>query len=1265
MKRLFCLLLCIGIFGAARGQTIINYWFDQRSTDRNQIALTSNQSDLLIDVAHLKEGIHTLFLQPEDSSQLGVPKGFVFARVFAADDIYSFRCWFDGDESTAVTGPLEGSHIMLDVSSLSDGLHTIQIQLAGNHPSLPQSYMFIKVPQMVNAPTLTYVCLVDDQLFNQQTINNPTNLIHVDLDVANLEQGLHKIQVMLVSESGAVTGSYSSFFYRTILNSELQTAELIYSIDGKQFASLSGSTNSNQMHFDVDVNSLDDGLHRITVGMAGSAGMYANIQSAWFYKIPEGGEGIYRYEYWLNDNEAEQHQVDLPEHVFNYQLISLLPVEEEPIRSKAFQFAYRSDTIPVVYAKNDFHVRFWASGEQLAIAETQYVDERVCDTILADTLRATNTITRPQENEIHWFKVNLKHGDSLAIKANIACLLQVFSPSGEETYSGDAIHSTQWNGCHAKETGSYYVALHDVSSKTASSVTLSYQHIDRYAILSQDVNTVGDAGYNTITFEGNGFDSLLAVDFISSQKTIHALAIGHESNVRTTVVLDCQNVPHNLYDAVFYFPDDEEIYVDEALTIEEATEIQLSTSLDYDPTYLKGDVATFTYTVSNDGNMTAYSVPISIELYSDTGNVGDIYVEGVEVPTLYESTIEALENDSAELSDEDKSEIHRILNGNTHNHIFYIIKVNKHTSHTTTILTRIPPRSKRIITIRTKGTGSISGRFTSHNGSFPPVQDGNFGDFNDDEGGNGGNSGGDGPGGGNPGGGNSGGGNSGGSYQRPSWFCCHHKNIEDGLNYLSYIPGVGCVSSIAAAVTAEYAGIACDNVAPPSLRDRVVSWLGVGLACSGAKGVAGALAYIGSGIASAHAITSGNEKDPDCDEPDDGKSDPVDPSDPNDIRGYMSESGSRYMRQEIETIHYEIEYENDTAVATAPAHTIIVRDTLDANRLDLTSFAATEVTIGDRKMKWNTPQSGIQTLDMRTRMNVIAQVQLDYSDQTGIAQWTITSLDPLTMEPITDAEVGVLPVNYDGNGMGTLSYRIRLKETFADGAQISNRASIIFDNNDPILTPVWTNTIDAVKPTSAITNVEVTGDSIQFTLDTYDARSQMWYSTIYARADTLAEWQTAGVAYDDVSKLQLRDGWTQFYVLATDSAGNVEAKDAVAEYTIEDGLVTYYLVTFYDEDETTILCQRQWAEGAMPSCSAPYKEPDGIYSYMFSHWNPNVVNVTEDATYVAAYQATPIVPTGLGQIGNLETPIKLIKDGVMFIIFPDGRKFSILGSEIR
>ena len=362
--------------------------------------------------------------------------------------------------------------------------------------------------------------------------------------------------------------------------------------------------------------------------------------------------------------------------------------------------------------------------------------------------------------------------------------------------------------------------------------------------------------------------------------------------------------------------------------------------------------------------------------------------------------------------------------------------------------------------------------------------------------------------------------------------------------------------------------------------------------------------------------------DDDCPEPDPQKPNIPAPVDPNDIIGYTSESGSHYMTQEIQKLDYEIEFENDTTFATAAAHTIVVTDTLDAARFDLSSFAAHSVTIGSRKMELHGEQSFIYTMDMRPGIDVVAQVQLEYDAATGIARWTMTSLDPMTMEPTTDPYQGILPVNYFGTGVGTVDYSVNLKEKFADGTDVTNRACIVFDYENPIMTPKWLNTVDAVLPVSHIGEVMPVADSLRFVFESSDNRSGIWYHTLYYKNDsTYSEWKIRkNNITDDFFMMKLDDFITTDYlVIATDSAGNRESKAFDPEYTFMSDSYNYYKLEVLDPLE----CSEVTGSGTYIENSDVAIEALPSEGYHFEQWNdgdvnnPRIVHLVQDTVFTA------------------------------------------------
>ena len=319
-----------------------------------------------------------------------------------------------------------------------------------------------------------------------------------------------------------------------------------------------------------------------------------------------------------------------------------------------------------------------------------------------------------------------------------------------------------------------------------------------------------------------------------------------------------------------------------------------------------------------------------------------------------------------------------------------------------------------------------------------------------------------------------------------------------------------------------------------------------------------------------------------CGPPNGGESRASISGDPNDILGYIAESGNQAIKDGQNQVYYNIEFENDPEIATAAAHDIYVNDTLDATRFDLSTFAPTHIKIGDKSAELTGDKNFVTTIDMRPNINAIAQVEGTFDEQKGIAKWHISSLDPMTMEPTTYVMDGVLPVNtngqgigevsYDimepttyvmdgvlpvntnGQGIGEVSYDIKLKDGLAHGTEVNNRASIVFDTNEPILTPTWTNVIDRIAPVSRVTGVKMLNDSTAtVSIEATDELSGPWRYNVYVQYGSGAWFLEAeNVPIDTTASIRVYEGINHgFYVVVTDSAGNVEQKEAAREYTFE------------------------------------------------------------------------------------------------------------------
>jgi RHS repeat-associated protein len=272
--------------------------------------------------------------------------------------------------------------------------------------------------------------------------------------------------------------------------------------------------------------------------------------------------------------------------------------------------------------------------------------------------------------------------------------------------------------------------------------------------------------------------------------------------------------------------------------------------------------------------------------------------------------------------------------------------------------------------------------------------------------------------------------------------------------------------------------------------------------------------------------------------------------DPNDKLG--TGFGAQGFTTDDGSLFYTIDFENETN-ATAAAAQVVVTDQLDPNldwsTLQLQTIAFNNVTIS--------VPSGLQSYTKQTYVATDpnpVQVDAALNPVSGVVTWTITSIDPVTGQLVADPLAGFLPPdNANHAGEGYVTYVIRPKTGLANGIVITNQASVVFDVNTPILTPVVTNTIDTVLPTSSVnalaaytlgTNVVVSWsgkDSGGSGIASYNiyvsANGGPWTAWLAATTNTSAVFVGAyGNTYS-------------FYSLATDNVGNVESKTAHAEAT--------------------------------------------------------------------------------------------------------------------
>ena len=1121
-----------------------------------------------LDMQDLAEGLHQLQIDAltADGAMSDSQHSF-FVKVPEADTSIKGYYWFD-DETAVREAIVTNGTFEVDASSLSDGFHKFYyLALQANGvSSLPSTSYFLKTAQVNPEGELTCICTVDGQLRHTEKLSQQGGAIHWNLDMQDLADGIHQIQLQAVTSGGALSSSYASYFMRVINEGDMSKMSCVYTIDGNPLSSKSHVvSHDGSYHFDLNLSELEEGLHYISYMLHGDKGTSATPQIRFFVKVPLGGNGIDQYQYWLNDDEASQATtVTLPQKVNPLQLMSLLPVESRPLRSSQFHFDV-SGSKPMIYAKNTIHLRFYDVAKWYSDIAKEYADySKSREVEPVGELQATQTFSKIEENDIRWYTMHSAPGDTVAFKLSQPATIQLFTPSGAEVFKTSESASVNWDGIHVWEDGTYYLAVHDVTG-SKEEMTLEYMHMDKYDVVDWDVRTVGNGGCSTITFKGNGFRDLYAVDLvIAPGDTIHSVDVSHDSDAETAVTFDFTAAMLGDYNAVFHFTEEDKAIAN-VVIVEEAVDIELATDVSFPSSFLRGTSTTYTIKITNKGNMTAYAVPLTIKITnSSEKDISHIALDGLGLKTLLEyievynewtqSEAEAFEEQCKAIGDD---------------HYFVRLKTVNEMGDSLFVRTgvfglNIPPKTSKKIILTLESSEEVT-VWVATAKEVPPVVLDDYAESTSQKHLH---------------------------RKRTNWFCCHYEqlacigslvvNVADIASLAVGTPvgeiaaTVSCIVGLLNENLTQWGNVFCNREdVEKDLKSRIfkvlhgMSFSGTILSCAskilGDFKKISELTQVIMGSIDVGVLDIGNwtcvetfsRTKPGCppspEPPAGGSSSPYTPVDPNDIYGYLSEAGSKFIADSVARVNYTIEFENDTTFAEAAAHTIVIKDTLDSRYFDLTKFMPTGVRIGSREaflneadvVNKNDKASFVKTIDMRPEINAIAQVNGEYNQKNGIAQWTFQSLDPMTMEPTNDLMQGILPVNYDGtSGIGEVMFEIGVKQGKADGTEIKNRAGIVFDYEEAILTPTWTNIVDAVAPTSSIDNSWMVNDStLRITANAEDARSGVWKYTWYVQAGENAPWWKEGETESPQFDYHIFEGIDYgFCVLATDSAGNVEQK---------------------------------------------------------------------------------------------------------------------------
>ncbi len=241
-------------------------WFDSDYSSR--IAGNIGNGHILLDVAGLSEGEHTVNITLKDGDNYTSTRSYIFIKL-PQNTMYEntdYICWFDSDYSSRITGNIGNGHILLDVAGLRDGVHTVNISLKhGDNYTSTRSYMFVKVPDSTVRENMEYYCWFDSDYSSRITGNIGNG--HILLDVAGLRDGVHTVNISL--KHGDNYTSTRSYMFVKVPDSTVRENMEYYCWFDSDYSTLQTGPLGNG-HIQLDVDSLAEGMHTVTVMVKGS-----------------------------------------------------------------------------------------------------------------------------------------------------------------------------------------------------------------------------------------------------------------------------------------------------------------------------------------------------------------------------------------------------------------------------------------------------------------------------------------------------------------------------------------------------------------------------------------------------------------------------------------------------------------------------------------------------------------------------------------------------------------------------------------------------------------------------------------------------------------------------------------------------------------------------------------------------------------------------------------------------------------------------------
>lgn len=172
---------------------IMYYWYDNDTTMIWHFPV--QDGPILLDVEGMSPGIHTLHLQAKhiETGRFTTPERRFFIIPEPESEGDELFYWYDNDKEMAMRCPASDGAIMLDVSALAEGFHTIHFQARSGETGRMSDLVtrFFVVPERETDEDATFHYWFDDK--NTDMASMPVGSGALMLGVDALSDGVHML----------------------------------------------------------------------------------------------------------------------------------------------------------------------------------------------------------------------------------------------------------------------------------------------------------------------------------------------------------------------------------------------------------------------------------------------------------------------------------------------------------------------------------------------------------------------------------------------------------------------------------------------------------------------------------------------------------------------------------------------------------------------------------------------------------------------------------------------------------------------------------------------------------------------------------------------------------------------------------------------------------------------------------------------------------------------------------------------------------------